>query len=245
MQYLRIKKGQKRVRKDGSQWAEPIVIQKSRKYGEVISEKNISVKKPMLVTGPHDAGKTRWLERLHQEAQLIWGSKSKATPIWLAALRPLSAWTDVPHIAEWWDKKEPIGDSESQEPIKPWTKLKAWERVDALPNYVADTGAVVFLDDAHKLSGRKLDMARRCILASRIWMASTSQENRIPPNLRSVMLTCEPQTFSLDSDVAYDVTPVLMWVMIAVSAGMGAWEIAMALGGLKLLGSGRRASRQD
>lgn len=46
---------------------------------------------------------------------------------------------------------------------------------------------MLFIDDAHKLEGRKLD---------------------------------------------------------AVAIGMGAWELAAVLGGLKLLGSGRRAARQ-
>jgi hypothetical protein len=239
VQYLRIKKG-KRTRADGSQWAEALIIHKNRKFGTVIEEKTLSVKRPLLVTGPHDAGKTRWLERLHKEAPLIWGTKSKSPPLWLAAARPLSAWTDVPQLAEWWEKRP---RAEGENPV-PWNKLKAWERVDALPLYCEETGAVLFIDDAHKLEGRKLDTARRCLLASRLWVASAADEGRIPPSLRSVMLHREPQIFRLGSDVAYDVTPLAMWILIAVAIGMGAWELAAVLGGLKLLGSGRRAARQ-
>jgi hypothetical protein len=59
------------------------------------------------------------------------------------------------------------------------------------------------------------------------------------------MLRRDPQTFRLDSEVAYDATTIVMWIMIALSVGMGAWEIAVVLGGLKMLGSGRRAARQE
>jgi hypothetical protein len=55
----------------------------------------------------------------------------------------------------------------------------------------------------------------------------------------------DPQLIRLDSEVAYDATAIFLWLMIAVCIGMGAWEIAAALGGLKLLGSGRRAARQE
>ena len=108
-----------------------------------------------------------------------------------------------------------------------------------------DTGAVLFIDDAHKLAGRKLQIARECALVARIWVASSSEENRIAPNLRQVMMRRDPQMFFLDSEVAYDATTILMWIMIAISMGMGAWEIAIVLGGLKMLGSGRRAARQE
>jgi hypothetical protein len=203
-------------------------------------EKTLSEKRPLLVTGPHDAGKTRWLERLHKEAPLIWGTKSKSSPLWLAAARPLSAWTDVPQLAEWWEKGP---HAEGENPV-PWNKLKAWERVDTLPLYCEETGAVLFIDDAHKLEGHKLDTAQRCLLASRLWVASAADEGRIPPSLRAVMLHREPQVFRLGSDVAYDVTPLAMRILIAVAISMGAWELAAVLGGLKLLGSGRRAARQ-
>ena len=243
MQYLRIKKGKNLRRADGSPKARPLVMRKNRKYGEVLSEQSLSLKRPVLVTGEHDSGKTRWLERLHAEAEPIWGAKIKATPLWLATFRPISAWTDVPHLAQWWNQGP--GAESDEAAARPWSKLKAWERVDALPLYCEATGAVVFLDDAHKLSGRKLDIARRCIMAANIWVASSSQENRLPPSLRRLMLNREPQTYRLNSEVAYDATTALMWLMMAVAMGLGAWEISAVLGGLKLLGSGRKASRQD
>jgi len=99
----------------------------------------------------------------------------------------------------------------------------------------------VFIDDAHKLSGRKLQLARECLLASRLFVISASEEQRIPPNLRNVILRREPQIFRLDSDVSYDATKILMWSIIALCIMAGAWEAALVLGGLH----GRRAARAD
>jgi hypothetical protein len=250
--FLRIKKGKKRQRADGSAWAEATVIERSRKFGPVLHEDWISVKHPLLITGPHDAGKTRWLERLRENALAIWGTKAKADPLWLAATRPLSAWSDLPHLAQWWGQRPheaqpppglPLRKGEVLPPL-PWHKLKAWERVDALPLYCEETGAVLFIDDAHKLEGRKLDVARRCLLVSRLWVMSAADEGRIPPSLRAVTLNRDPRIFRLGSEVAYDVTPIAMWFLIVLAVGLGMYEIAGVLGGLKLMGSGRLAARQ-
>jgi hypothetical protein len=89
-----------------------------------------------------------------------------------------------------------------------------------------------------------LDVARRCLLASRVWVLSAADEGRIPPSLRAVTLHREPQIFRLGSEVAYDVTPIAMWLLIVVAMGLGLYEVAAVLGGLKLLGSGQRAARQ-
>jgi hypothetical protein len=127
----------------------------------------------------------------------------------------------------------------------PWSKLKAWERAEALPDYLRDTGAVLFIDDAHKLAGRKLQIARECALTAKIWIASASDEQRIPPNLRSVMMRRDPQVIRLGSDVAYDATNVLTWVLALVLLASGAWEASIVVAGLKALSGGRLAARQD
>ena len=242
MRYLRIRRNQ--TRKDGSVYAVPLVIDKNRKYGNVTNEVPIKRKKCLLIAGAHDSGKTRWLTRLYDEWSGIWGSKSKSPPLWLGALRPLSSWAEQDHLAEWWDKKAAAA-AEQGETVKAWRQLKAWQRADALPDYLTDTGAVLFVDDAHKLSGRKLQLARQCVMTARVWVLATAQENRIPPNLRAVALRRDPQVVRLGTDVAYDVTGIVMWAAIAAAALLGAYELAIVLGGLKLLGNGRRAARQE
>jgi hypothetical protein len=62
MQFLTIKK-QKRQRKDGRPYAQAVVIKKNRKFGQVLEQKCISTKKPVLITGAHASGKSYWLDR--------------------------------------------------------------------------------------------------------------------------------------------------------------------------------------
>ena len=245
MHYLRLRVGS-RQRANGTPYAVPMVITKTRKYGEEIDRELISRKRCVLIVGAHDAGKTRWLKRLHEAATAIWGAKTQAPPLFLGALRPLGGWYDAPHLADWWDAQAKVeektreADPQAPEPRRPWAKLRHWERAEALPDYLSRTGAVLFIDDAHKLQ-----IARECALAARLWVVSASEEGRIGPSLRNVLLRRDPQLIRLDSEVAYDATAIVLWLLIAVCIGLGAWEIAAALGGLKSLGSGRRAARQE
>jgi len=238
MQFLTIKK-QKRQRKDGRPYAQAVVIKKNRKFGQVLEQKCISTKKPVLITGAHASGKSYWLDRLRKDAARVWAAKADNEPLYLAAVRPLSAWTDTKELALWWaSRKNPDED-------RHWSKLKAWERQDALPLYLAEIGAVLFVDDAHNLSGRKLKIAQECVRSTKVWVMAAADEGRLSPGLRKDVLAVEPQTYRLDSEVAYDATTMVMWILIVSFTTMGYWELAMVLGGLKMFASGNRASKQN
>lgn len=239
MEYLKIK------RSSSSRYAEMLMIQKNRKYGQVLREQTVSKRKPVLIEGAHDSGKSRMTTRLFDSALDIWGAKSKGEPVMLGAMRPIASWVEAGQIEEWHTLRY-LEDQKSDKPkLRPWSNLKAWERADLLPEYISDTGAVVFIDDAHKLSGRKLQMARLCVMSSRMWVCSTSQLNRIPPNLRQVLMRREPTEIRLKTDVAYDVTTLGMWVVATLAVVIGWWEVALVIGGLKALSTGRRATRQE
>ena len=242
MEYLKIRRTKNQVRADGSRFAVPLLVTKTKKYGKVTSEQVISKKKPILVTGAHDSGKTRWLTRLHENAAEIWGAKIKAAPIFLDTLSPVGEWHDNPAISEWWDEEQqkiPLDERQ------PWKKLKQYARSNALVDYCKAKKPVLFIDDAHKLTGRKLQIARQCAMATRLTVVATSEEQRLPPNLRPVLLRRDPQIFRLDSEVAYDATHILMWFLLICCLAIGWWEAALVIGGLKALGTGRRASRAD
>lgn len=244
---------QRQLSASGARRVTPIVKKKDRKYGPVVDTEVIGRKAPTLITGMHDSGKSRMLNRIFAEEREIFGAKSKSPAIWLGALQPLAAWSDAPHVADWWDKRTAANaarfpgknESERNNLPRPWSKLKAWEKTEALPDYIAETGAVVFLDDCHKLAGRKLQIARECAMAARVWIASASTEARIPPNLRSVMLRRDPQIIRLESDVAYDATNVFTWLLAVALIAAGAWEAGFVVAGLKALAGSRLAARQD
>lgn len=237
MQFLAIKKHQ-RPRKDGRPHAQAFVVKKNRKFGDVLEQKGISTKKPVLITGAHASGKSYWLDRLHKDAARVW-AQIEVQPLYLSAVRPLSAWTDVKPLEIWWAARDNPDDD------RHWAKLKAWERVDKLPLYLKETGAVLFIDDAHNLSGRKLKLTQDCVRAAKIWVMTAADEGRIAPGLRKDVLALEPQTFRLDSEVAYDATSIIMWLLMLACLMGGAYEVAAVLGGLKMLAGGSRATKQS
>ena len=134
MRYLTIKT-HARKRADGRETAQAFYIHKNRKFGDVIQQTQISIKKPVLIVGAHASGKSYWLDRLRNDAHRVWASRT-AEPLYLAAVRPLSAWTDTKPLELWWASRK-------SDDTRHWTKLKAWERVDALPLYLKETGAVL------------------------------------------------------------------------------------------------------
>lgn len=239
MRFLTIKK-HGRERKDGREHARAFVVVKDRKFGKVLNQSQIQTRKPVLITGAHASGKSRWLDRLRADAARIWPSRAEAEPLYFAATRPLSAWSDIKPLELWW-----AGHcANTGEDDRHWTKLKAWERLDALPLYLQETGAVLFVDDAHNLSGRKLKLVQDCVRSAGVFVMAAADEGRLSPGLRKDVLGLEPQIFHLDSDVAYDATPIFMWVVILAALATGSYELAAVMGGLKMFASGRRAAKQ-
>jgi hypothetical protein len=195
MEYLTIKRSKNRLRADGSQYALPVFVTKTEKYGKRISEKAISVKKPVLITGEPDSGKTRWIKRLHEHAMEIWGTKSRSEPLLLEARSPLASWGNTPAVRAWWKQQQQNLPADQR---KPWSALKQEQRSAALPAYCADTGAVLFIDDAHKLlGGHKLKLANQCLQAARIWVIASYKEARLPAKLHQQIEQSEPQRFNL------------------------------------------------
>lgn len=238
MQFLTIKKHQ-RQRKDGKEHAQAFVIKKNRKFGEVVEQKAISTKKSVLITGAHASGKSYWLDRLHKDYARVWASRSDAVPIHLSSIRPIGAWADGKHLELWWAMRD------NPDEDRHWKKLKPHERLDALPLYLKETKALLFVDDAHNMNGRKMKLVQDCVRSASVWVMTAADEGRIAPSLRKDVLHAEPQIFRLDTEVAYDATAVLMWLAILVAAGFGAYELAAVLGGLKMLAGGQRASKQQ
>lgn len=246
MEYLKIRRSKAQTRANGTPYAVPLWVTKNRKYGTVISEETISTKRSILVTGAHDSGKTRWLQRMHEHALEIWGSKSTHTPLYLDTLSPLGSWSEASFLATWWEQRRAhLPEIDTELTQHPWKNLKTHSRTALLPEYCKDTGAVLLVDDAHKLTGRKLQIARQCVLASRLFVMAASEEQRLPPSLRAVVMRRDPQIFRLDSDVSYDATNFFMWAVLIACLAAGWWEAAVVLGGLKALGTGRRATRAD
>lgn len=228
MQMLMLRPHGKRV--SGAPRRVPVVRERARKYGPILEERVLSVRKDLLITGPNSSGKTRWLSKLDAQATEIWHDKEK---IFLRATEPLQRWYEDPRVIATVTAKG-----------RDWAKLKSYERVDALINWIKAKKVLLLIDDAHKLAGRKLDIAiQACREAGRLIVGAFA-ENAIPMSLRLLIDKREPQRVGLASEAAYDVTNLAMWLAILAAVGAGWWQLAAAMGGMKVLAGGRRAAKQ-
>ena len=215
---------------DGTKKRIPVVRERGRKYGPILDERCLSIRKDILVSGPNSSGKTRWLAKLDDKAGEVWIGREK---LFVRSMEPLQRWYEDPRVVAHASAK---GST--------WARLRSYEKVEALLSWVRETKPVLLLDDAHKLAGRKLDIAiQLCREAGRL-VVGTFAEQATPMSLRMLIDTRDPQKVMLKSDAAYDVTALALWLIILIALMAGWWQLAAVLGGMKVLSGGRRASRQ-
>lgn len=208
----------------------PVIRHKTKKFGQVTGEECLSIRRDVLIIGANSSGKSRWLEKLHTNAGAMWIGREAYK---LRALEPLQRWTDDPRLEAFAVAKGLT-----------WSKLVQYKRADLLVEWIETTKPVLFLDDIHKLAGRKLDLVCRMARAAGTVVAASWAEESTPMSLRMLLNARDPQRVNLKSEAAYDITGAALWIMILVALGAGAWQIAAALGGMKVLGGGRRAAKQ-
>ena len=226
-----------RTRPDGTRVRKPVVRIRGRKYGPVSSETVLSIRRDLAVYGPAQSGKTRWLAKLHDGAAAIWSTQREV--LHLRVVDPLGAWSEDPRIAAACDARAAADSTR-----RPWAKLRAFERTAELVAWVEQTRPVLIVDDVHLAAGRKADVLRQLVGGCLVMVYSATEPQRIPMSLRTLLQRREPQEVNLKSEAAYDATGVFFWFLILLSAAAGAWPVAAALGGLKVMGGGRRAAKQ-
>ena len=218
------------TRKNGSLRRVPIIRKRERKFGPILEERVLSVKQDVLVTGPNSSGKTRWLGKLDDKAGDIWAGREK---MYLRAMEPLQRWYEEPRVEAYAVKYG-----------KTWAKLKSYEKIDFLLAWVKESKIVLLIDDAHKLVGRKLDIALKMCRDAFVLVVGTFAEQAMPMTLRMLVDARNPQKIALKSEAAYDVTAMMLWLLILIALMAGWWQLAAIIGGMKVLAGGRRAAKQ-
>ena len=229
VRYLRLKRH--RVRADGIRSVLPVVVEKTRRYGPVLHEQKISVRRWVLITGAHQSGKTRWLQRMLDEAPGIW---RRNPAMLLRCVQPLSQWIEHERIRAYAEQRY----------ARQWSRIRSWERIDAAVAWIEENRPVLLIDDAHLVSGRKLDVLLRMVRAAPLAVVTASDEQRIAVSLRMEIAARNPQRIHLHSDAAYDITPFVVWTLTLAALAAGFWELSAVGAGLSLLGRGRRAAKQ-
>lgn len=75
MRFLKLRTDHKRVRRDGTRYVTPLIVDAPRRFAPSRDRKETSLRRKecQLITGAHDSGKSRWLMRLKDSRHEIWG----------------------------------------------------------------------------------------------------------------------------------------------------------------------------
>lgn len=187
----------------------------------------IQKKKPVLITGDGDSKKSYYLEKVYKKERQIWKKRGKA--LFFSAFSPIS----------YWFEQEPIKIFVGEDKYK---KLSPATREKKLIEYCTEQKPVIFIDDLQKLTGRKLQIAKKCINATSNFWATSTSENKIPISIRQSILRTKPQIFSLHSRASYDMTTPLVWGFVVIMFFIGMPEVGLLAGGAKMLSGGRKSS---
>lgn len=255
----------KRLRVNKNNRGQPEIRTKTGYMGDVTNTETISKKRNILITGAHHSGKSKAINKLFDEAERIWfyqvapyqhsnvAKESRGQdkpvlqrgqtlddwvfpePVMLNGITPLSKWTEHDGVKQWYENK---GEGE-------YKKIPAWKRVELIPEYLKETRAVLFVDDAHRLTGRKLQIAKACMESGFRIVVCSSDENRLSPSIRRLFLDSKPQILRLNTDVAYDATHLFIWSFVMIFMVTGMTELAGVLGFMQVMSGGRRGSKQD
>ena len=236
------------VRKDGTKCAKLYFEEKSRKFGRLVSSKYISNRKNILISGGFQSGKSRMIFKVWKERKNIWGADRGF--IKLSGLGTIAEFVDTPTLRNFYNTI-PKGDNAELIEFfnacegREFKRLRQHERIENLIFYVKHHNTVLVIDDANKLTNRKLEIAKRCIEHCRQFVIATSEEQRLATSLRTVVMSSNLEHIRLDTNASYDVTGILVWLIVAACAVGGWYELALIMGGAKALASGRRATRSD
>lgn len=208
----------------------------------------------IVITGAHNSGKSRVLESLYDRAEDIW--KVAVRPY--APTKSTSLPRDKPVFKtkeeyESWKWPDPVMVC-CIDPLSKWATqlpfdtegLPAWKKVEMVADYLKRTRAVLFVDDAHKATARKARLITQYLLSAYRAVITCEDEALLPPTVREIIMKSGSVDYiRLKSDVAYDTTGLLVWLLVAGLFAAGMTEAAMFLGLLQALGRGRRATRQN
>ncbi len=184
----------------------------------------------LWLLGPPQCGKSSAIERICQQSGLLW-------PRW-----PMIQWRACDPLSRWVDQAPLQAHLIAQGMAL--KSLTVEDKLDALLVWAQRQKLVLVIDDAHALSGRKLDLTVRLVKFVRVVLLGAQSEQALSPSLRVCLQRRAPQVISMRSEAPYDATVSLMWVMLLLVMAAGWWELAAALSSARALGYGPLAIRQ-
>ncbi len=200
--------------------AEVYYREKPKTGAKCTTETYIKKTKSVLITGEAASGKSRNLHKVWLKRNAIW---TKKPSVLINSNTPLSEWIDT--------NKDYLKISKGE---------KQYQTLKKLQDFCQAQKTIIFIENAHKLTGRKLDIARAMAYKNVVYATALS-ENRIPATIRqSITANCLRLRFG--TKVAFDGTQALIIAVALLAFMFGMPEAGMVASVFAMLKSGKLAS---
>jgi hypothetical protein len=228
MDYLFIKRGSAQQANRGQRW---INLRRQRAYRSLPYEDHyIQKTRDIWLLGPPQCGKSKAIGQLIDKSAELW----RHWPIMhCRATDPITRWTMQPALTQHLQGQGMA--------IK---AMGGEERIDAMLDWARQCPMVLIIDDAHALSGRKLELIVQLAQEARLVVMGAISEQALHPSLRTCLQRRAPQVLTFSSETPYDATVTLVCILLLMALAAGWYELAAALTTARALGHGPLASRQ-
>lgn len=228
MNFICIKRGSAQLERTDTRW----IYFRHRRTFRSLPYEDTYVRKTqdIWLLGPPQCGKSRAMQQLIDKGQDLW---RRWPMLQCQSNEPISRWTSQPALA-----------SHLQGQGVEIKKMGVEARIDALLAWVKEKEMVLLIDDAHALSGRKLDLMVRLAQNARVVVMGAISEQALHPSLRTCLQRRSPQVLIFRSETPYDATVTLVCILLLMALAAGWYELAAALTTARALGHGPLASRQ-
>ena len=233
MRYIRLKK-----LNPGSELRGIVLRERSKKFSKKSKDTWVSKKQSILITGLAASGKSRELEKLH-DARADLYPKAKGF-IKLSATDSLADWI-LKNVTP--EKMAEYIESHQEDEVTHAYLAKNEKRqaiqLQALEHAAA--GAVLFVDDLDRCTGKKKEVIKPMIKAARLVIATAESETSIDKTLGHMLKSKRYNEITLNSSQSYDVTNAAIVSLIIMMLATGQYEMAMLIMAMRYAMKGKGA----
>lgn len=249
-----------------------MLVDKTARYRERNSTTLLRKTCNILIVGAHNSGKTRYVKKLCDNAEVLYRGQCRPyahttnhtfiknrrqdkkvcqnncsraeieknwkfpEPVFIRSQEALSDWANHDGVSGLYEK----------EMLLPFQKATLKVKGEWIAKYLKETNAILFIDDVDKLTGRKLQVVKEMLSVSFRVIYTARAENVIHPSIRIPVLESEPQIVRLESNMAYDITPYFIFILITIITTLISPELAVLvfIAGIGKFAQGQFATRQ-
>ncbi len=219
-----------------SKYKSLVFREKPKKFSKKCKETYIKKTESLIITGMHSSGKTRELQKIIKNKDLIY---KKTKFIILKGTDSLSDW--FTHNIDDDDIYTYLNQYTEDEKIVIEKEMKKqYMKIEVLKNKAKNS--VLIIDDIDRLSGKKTEVVKDLVRDSRIVIATAKELLEIDRTINSLLHYKKYREISLGTSQSYDATNILFVMILMGMVATGAYELAVLImaGRYALKGKERR-----